>query len=226
MKVNVIWEPQPGPQTALLACPKFEVFFGGARGGGKTDGCSGNGSAIKTVMENTRTQLCSAAKELSWLILLSDRGNFLDRLGATFHEQEKLWRFPNGSRFQFAYLDRDWDEDGYQGRSHTRVYIEEIGTFPNPCPIFKLMATLRCGHGIPCGFRATGNPGGPGHQWVSARYIDPAPLGWRTISEDYKNPWTSEVVRRERIYIPSKLSDNRYLGSDYVANLQMVGNRS
>ena len=30
------WEPQPGPQTALLACPVFEVFFGGARGGGKT----------------------------------------------------------------------------------------------------------------------------------------------------------------------------------------------
>src|SRR5262245_44853154 len=23
------WEPQSGPQTALLACPVFEVFFGG-----------------------------------------------------------------------------------------------------------------------------------------------------------------------------------------------------
>ena len=28
-----IWEAQPGPQTALIACPVFEVFFGGARGG-------------------------------------------------------------------------------------------------------------------------------------------------------------------------------------------------
>ena len=35
------WQPQPGPQTALLACPVFEVFFGGARGGGKTDGMLG-----------------------------------------------------------------------------------------------------------------------------------------------------------------------------------------
>ena len=35
------WEPQLGPQTALLACPVFEVFFGGARGGGKTDGMLG-----------------------------------------------------------------------------------------------------------------------------------------------------------------------------------------
>ena len=23
------WQPQKGPQTALLACPVFEVFFGG-----------------------------------------------------------------------------------------------------------------------------------------------------------------------------------------------------
>src|SRR5262245_3705118 len=35
------WEPQPEPQTALLACPVFDVFFGGARGGGKTDGMLG-----------------------------------------------------------------------------------------------------------------------------------------------------------------------------------------
>jgi len=49
-------------------------------------------------------------------------------------------------------------------------------------------------------------------------------LGWRTIKENYTNPWTKEVVTRERIYIPSKLADNRFLGGDYVANLQMVGN--
>jgi LAGLIDADG-like domain len=34
MPEQVIWEPQPGLQTALLQYPVFEVFFGGARGGG------------------------------------------------------------------------------------------------------------------------------------------------------------------------------------------------
>jgi hypothetical protein len=34
MDFDIIWEPQPGPQTALIRCPVFEVFFGGARGGG------------------------------------------------------------------------------------------------------------------------------------------------------------------------------------------------
>lgn len=145
-------------------------------------------------------------------------------LGAKYHEQDKLWRFPNGARLRFAYLERDADANGYQGHSYTRVYIEEIGNFPSPVPIMKLMATLRSGAGVPCGFRATGNPGGPGHQWVKARYIDPAPLGWEVITSEFTNPFNNERVRRERVYIPSRLDDNRYLGSDYVANLHMSGN--
>lgn len=31
----IIWSPQPGPQTALLTCPIADIFYGGARGGGK-----------------------------------------------------------------------------------------------------------------------------------------------------------------------------------------------
>lgn len=37
----IAWQPQPGPQTSVLTCPVFEVFFGGARGGGKTDAVLG-----------------------------------------------------------------------------------------------------------------------------------------------------------------------------------------
>ena len=48
------WEPQKGPQTALLACPVFEVFFGGARGGGRRTACSANGPPTPIFMERTR----------------------------------------------------------------------------------------------------------------------------------------------------------------------------
>ena len=101
-------------------------------------------------------------------------------LGWKYNETDKMWRAANGARLRFAYLERDADADLYQGHSYTRLYVEEIGTFPSPAPIFKLMATLRSSAGVPVGFRATGNPGGPGHQWVKARYIDPAPLGNRS----------------------------------------------
>jgi hypothetical protein len=122
---------------------------------------------------------------------------------------------PNGARLTFAYLERDADADQYQGHGYTRVYVEEAGTFPSPAPIMKLMATLRSGAGVPCRIRLTGNPGGPGHQWLKARYIDPAPRGWEVI----RDPETG----LERVYIPSRVSDNRHLGPEYVAQLRQVG---
>jgi hypothetical protein len=79
----------------------------------------------------------------------------------------------------------------------------------------KLMATLRSGTGVPVGMRLTGNPGGPGHQWVRARYIDQAPMGWQII--------TDPNTGLERIYIPSRVSDNKYLGPDYVQRLKASG---
>jgi hypothetical protein len=39
---TVIWAPQEGPQTDLICCPVFEVFYGGARGGGKTESSIGD----------------------------------------------------------------------------------------------------------------------------------------------------------------------------------------
>lgn len=220
---TIIWEPQPGPQEALLSCPVFEVFFGGSRGGGKTDGMLGEwashadeygAAAIGLMVRRERTELVETIERSQQLY---------SPLGAKYNSQEKMWRMPGGARLRFSYLENDRDAEVYQGHSYTRVYVEEIGNFPSPAPIKKLMATLRSGAGVPCGFRATGNPGGPGHLWVKARYIDPAPAGWEIITERFKNPWTGEMVERERVYIPSRLADNKYLGADYVANLQMSG---
>lgn len=218
----VIWEPQPR-QQAFIDCPVFEVLYGGARGGGKTDAVLGEFAehaarygehAIGLMVRRERTQLIETI-ERSRVIYTP--------LGATFQETEKMWRFPNGARLRFAYLERDSDADNYQGHSYTRVYVEEIGTFPDPKPIMKLLATLRSGAGVPCGFRATANPGGPGHSWVKQRYIEWAPGGWQVKIEKIKNPWTNETIERDRVFIPSRLSENKYLGSDYVANLQMLG---
>jgi hypothetical protein len=122
-----------------------------------------------------------------------------------------------------AYLDRDSDADSYQGHGYTRVYVEEIGNFPFRAPIDKLMATLRSAADVPVGFRATANPGGSGHQHVKDRYITPAPMGWQRLWSEFRNPFSGEIVRRDRVYIPSRVTDNPYLGTEYIAQLQMVG---
>jgi hypothetical protein len=215
--VEVIWQAQEGPQSALISCPVFEVFFGGARGGGKTDGVLGDflehadtygKDAIGLMIRRQRTELVETIERSKAIYT---------PLGWTYHEQDKMWRAPNGARLRFAYLERDSDAEGYQGHSYTRLYFEEIGNFPSDRPILKLMATLRSGAGVPVGFRATGNPGGPGHQWVRARYIDPAPLGFQLIKD--------AVSGLERVYIPSRVHDNKFLGDSYIQQLKASGSK-
>ena len=217
------WEPQPGPQTALLACPVFEVFFGGARGGGKTDGMLGEWASHADLHGKNAVGLMVRRERVQLLETIERSRQIYVPIGARYNDQDKMWRWPNGARLRFAYLERDADADAFQGHSYTRVYVEELGTFPSASPVLRLMATLRSGEGVPCGFRATGNPGGPGHQWVKARYIDPNPAGWEIRKFTYENPWTRETIEQDRVFIPSKLRDNKFLGPEYVANLQMVG---
>jgi len=101
---------------------------------------------------------------------------------------------------------------------NTRVYVEELTNYPEPRPVDKMKATLRSAGGVPVKFRATANPGGPGHNWVKQRYIDPHPLGYQAFAD--------ESGQRNRIYIPARVHDNRrLLASDpgYVERLKLSG---
>ena len=222
-----IWEPQPGPQTWLLECPVFETLFGGARGGGKSDGVLGEWADHADLHGEDAIGLC-VRRERTQLRELIERSKRLYKpLGASYNEVDKMWRFPNGARITFAYLENDADAMNYQGHSYTRVYVEEMGTFPNPDPIYKLMATLRSGANIPCRFIATANPGGPGHLWIKQRYIDQAPLGLKILPTLFKNPFTGETIKKERVFIPSRVTDNKYTNTaEYIGNLYLAGSNN
>lgn len=225
IKYNVVWKPMPGPQSWLITCPVFETLFGGARGGGKTDGVLGEWITHAEEYGPEAIGLC-IRRERTQLIEMVERSKVLFKpLGAIFQEIDKIWRFPNGARLRFAYLESDSDAQAYQGHSYTRVYIEEMGTFANPDPIFKLIATLGRNPKVPSRFIATANPGGPGHGWIKERYIDPAPAGLTLLPTEYVNPFTGSKVTKHRIFIPSKVTDNIYTNTDeYIGNLHMSGN--
>lgn len=223
--VGVIWEPNPGPQSWLVRCPVFEILFGGARGGGKSDGVLGEWAIHAQTYGEQAIGLC-VRRERTQLRELIERSKVLyHRLGAVFNEVDKMWRFPNGARLTFAYLESDSDAMNYQGHNYTRVYVEEMGTFPNPAPIMKLMATLGRNPMVPSKFIATANPGGPGHLWIKQRYIDPAPMGNKVLPTPYVNPFNGDKIYRNRIFIPSKVTDNQYTNTaTYIGNLYLAAN--
>lgn len=228
---SVIWQPQPGPQTLLISCPVFEVFFGGARGGGKTESSIGDWLDHSSRYGEAAIGIFFRRKLVQLAEVIARTKQIFPKLGAKYHEQSKTWTMANGARLKFAYLEKDSDAEEYQGHSYTRIYVEEVTNFPSPAPIDKLRATLRSGAGVPVGMRLTGNPGGAGHNWVKARYIDPAPEGFKIITEETELELDGEtiVVSLDRVFIPSKLSDNALLVRNdptYVLRLQKAGSEA
>lgn len=224
----IIWQPQPGPQTFLLECPVFEVFYGGARGGGKTESSIGDWLQHASLYGENAIGIFFRRKLVQLAEVIARTRQLFPKLGAKYNEQQKTWTMANGARLKFAYLERDSDAEEYQGHNYTRVYVEEVTNFPSPDPINKLRATLRSGSGVPCGMRLTGNPGGAGHNWVKRRYIDPNPRGFTLITDDteIELDGVKQVVKLDRVFIPSKLSDNVLLirnDPTYILRLRQSG---
>lgn len=228
---QIIWAPQEGPQTALLSCPVFEIFYGGARGGGKTEGSIGDWLQHSNLYGPDAIGIFVRRKFKQLSEVIARTKQLFPKLGAKYNEQRAEWTMANGARLKFVYLERDSDAEEYQGHNYTRVYVEEVTNFPSSGPVDKLRATLRSGSGVPVGMRLTGNPGGPGHNWVKARYIDPAPQGFKIIAEECPVEIDGEIqtVRLERVFIPSKLSDNMLLlrnDPTYVLRLRQSGSEA
>lgn len=228
---TVIWSPQEGPQTSLLQCPVFEVFYGGARGGGKTESSIGDWLQHSATYGEAAIGIFVRRKFKQLAEVIARTKQLFPKIGAKYNEQKAEWVMPGGARLKFVYLERDSDAEEYQGHNYTRVYVEEVTNFPSPSPIDKLRATLRSGSGVPVGMRLTGNPGGPGHNWVKKRYIDPCPSGYKLIKEECNVEIDGEVqtVALERVFIPSKLGDNMLLlrnDPTYVLRLRQSGSEA
>lgn len=215
---EVILRPNPGPQTLALSCPCDEIFYGGARGGGK---------GVWLILDWLRhASLCGGKargllvrKYLTDLVdFIAETKKYLPRLGWTFREQAKEWHGPDGSLLSLRYLEREEDAEGYQGWNLSWLAVDEAGQYQTSLAIDLLRATLRL-PGVPERvLRLTGNPGGPGHQWLKSRYVTPArPM--TPIREKLQLPEGSEV-ETVRVFIPARLKDNPACNTpEYQKNL-------
>lgn len=202
-KRQLIFQAQPGPQHRLIACPVEDVFYGGARGGGKTYGLLGDWIMhAHSYSENARGIFFR--RSFPELEEVQDQASKLyPALGATFNVSKRIWIFANRAQLKMRYLDRDADADKYQGHAYTWMAFDELTNWASAKPIDKLRACLRSGGApIPKSFRASGNPGGIGHNWVKGRYIDPAPP-LKPFFDVESDVW--------RVFIPSRLEDNAAL---------------
>jgi hypothetical protein len=220
---DVAFRPNPGPQTDFLAANEREVFYGGARGGGKT--YSLLIAPLRFVDKPTSRALLirRSMPELRDVIFQTQQLYPKAVPGAKFKTQENTWHFPGGARIEFGYCENLTDVLRYQGQSYSWIGVDELPQYDSPDVWHFLRSSLRSADpSIPLHFRATGNPGNRGSRWVKELFIDPAEpntrftekveyeLGGRTLS--------TEITRK---FIPASVWDNPYLTQDssYIAML-------
>jgi hypothetical protein len=220
---RVAWSPQPGPQEALVTCPIEDVFFGGARGGGKSDGLLGD-FGIHAGEYGAAAQGILFRKTFPRLEELIRRSlEIYKPMGWTYTSGDHIWTAPNGAVLKLRFLDSDQDVAAYVGHQYTWMGFDQVEEWQTPYAVDQLWGSLRSAHGVPCVRRLTGNP--PAPAWVKQRYIDPHPMGmvvfkYQPLPTERPDVWITAV------FIPSKLEDNPLLMANdpgYDARLAAVG---
>ena len=95
---EVIFKPNTGPQTQFLAASEREVFYGGARGGGKSYAMLVDPLRYCSKAHHRALLIRRTMPELRDLIQKSQLLYSKAFPGAKWREQEKEWRFPSGSK--------------------------------------------------------------------------------------------------------------------------------
>lgn len=238
---EVIFRPNPGPQTAFLAAVEKEVLYGGAAGGGKSYGILADALRDMDHPSFRGLLLRKTTEELRELVLKSQELYPKAIPGIKWSQQKMTWTTPKGGILWMSYLDRDEEVTRYQGQSFSYIAFDELTQWATPYCWDYMRSRLRTTDpSLSVYMRATSNPGGLGHHWVKKMFIDPAPWGkafWATDVETGETLIYPEVHLNkqgflephpkagqplfQRRFIPARLSDNPYLydAGDYEAML-------
>jgi hypothetical protein len=228
---NVVFKPNPGPQTVFLASPEREVLYGGSAGGGKSYAMLADPLRYMAHPQFSGLLLRHTTEELRELIWKSQEMYPKIYPGIKWSERKMQWVTPQGGRLWFSYLDRDEDVLRYQGLAFSWVGFDELTQWATPFAWNYMRSRLRStAPDLPIYMRATTNPGGPGHAWVKKMFIDPAKPGnsfWATDVETGEALVYPKGHGKEgqplfkRRFIPALLRDNPYLAEqgDYETML-------
>src|SRR5512134_3896442 len=194
-------------QGAFLLLPDHEVFFGGAVGGGKSDALLMAALQYVDVPGYAAILFRRTFQDLSLPGALIPRSHeWLARTDASWDGIEHQWRFPSGARLAFGYLAHAGDEHRYRSAEFQFEGFDEATQFPSERQVRYVFSRLRRTTGladIPLRIRLASNPGGVGHDWINARYVDPKTRSPKVV------------------FLPSWLDDNPYLDRvEYMSTLE------
>lgn len=193
----------------------FEMLYGGAAGGGKSDFLLMAAAQYPhryphfrgLLLRRTHTELAKAGA------LMHRAQQWWLPLGAHWDGTNKAIRFANGSTIEFGYHAHPTDDAKYQGGEWHFVGFDELTHWPDESAFEWLKTRLRKGDGDPIPLRLYGasNPGGPGHTWVKNRFVGGVDIA------------TGARFEARSFYLPATIDDNPSLNREaYKETLSQI----
>ncbi|HEX7048643.1 MAG TPA: terminase family protein [Longimicrobiales bacterium] len=222
-------------QSLAFESPATEILYGGAAGGGKSH-----------LMRVAALAWCVAIPGLQvYLFRRTSPDLFKNHMegptgfpallqpwlaeGTARINYSKGWVEVGTSRIHLCHCQYEKDVYKYQGAEIHVLLVDELTHFTRTQYVFLRSRVRLGGLEVPEHLRdrfprilCASNPGGVGHNWVKAMFVDPAPPMqiWRAARED------GGMLRQ---YIPARLEDNPSLlenDPEYETRLEGLGNPS
>lgn len=222
--VDIAWRPQPRQMKFLRACgmahpfdgggprkPVAEVIgYGGAAGGGKSDGLIGIGVIANLTYPNIQIgyfrRTFKQLEGAGGAIMRSKQ--IIPKSIATYNGSDHQWNFTTGGILKFCHLQRLDDVYDYQSNQFDILLFDE-GTQFLPSQIRYMISRNRATINGFTPFTAIGtNPGNVGHAAFREAFVD---IGDAETPHVYEFEEDGRKKSETHIFIPAKLEDNQIL---------------
>ncbi len=186
-------------QYQFLTAREDEILFGGAAGGGKSYGQLIDAFVYALTYPGSHQLLLRRTlPELENSLIRAAEALYPRGIYHYFSSKHK-GVFRGGSVLDFGYCGDERDVYRYQSAEYDVIRFDELTHFTEEMYLY-LMSRLRGAAPFPRQMKSSTNPGGLGHQWVKARFVDPAPPD--TLIQD---------ALGSRRFIPARVQENRFL---------------
>lgn len=196
----------------------YIIFWGGAKGGGKSVGCSYYAILAcllypglqVTIVRETWSQLLKNFFLPMKILYPPNEFNYKALKG------DRMFEFANGSAIYFQYCSRLEDAESNRGVQSQLLIIDEAN-FRDTRTLLTLMSNVRRSKSrlpnfIPT-IIMTGNAGGECDEWFIDHFVEP----------DYSKWTEGELsIRDKYLYIPASVDDNEHISEEYIALLESL----